>query len=146
MNLIRYPRSGSTLVTLINCNTAYPMNNQIKWFEIPVNNLNRAKQFYNSILSCNFQEIDSDDAKMAVFQGNMDRYGATGCLVEYNDVRPSVNGTVIYFSCEDVDRTLTLIEKSGGKVLIPKTDIGEYGYFAHFIDSEGNRVALHSIR
>ena len=122
------------------------MNNQINWFEIPVNNLDRAKNFYTTILSCNFQEIDSDDAKMAVFQGNMDRYGATGCLVEYSDVRPSVNGTVIYFSCEDVDKTLNLVERSGGKVLIPKTDIGEYGYFAHFIDSEGNRVALHSVR
>lgn len=122
------------------------MNNQINWFEIPVNNLDRAKNFYTTILSCNFQEIDSDDAKMAVFQGNMDRYGATGCLVEYSDVRPSVNGTVIYFACDDVDKTLNLVERSGGKVLIPKTDIGEYGYFAHFIDSEGNRVALHSVK
>jgi len=122
------------------------MKNQINWFEIPVNNMERAKRFYTSVLACDFTDFDTDESKMAIFHGNMDRYGATGCLVEYNDVRPSVNGTVIYFSCDNLNEALEHIENNGGKVIIPKTDIGENGFFAHFIDSEGNRIALHSLR
>jgi hypothetical protein len=120
------------------------MKNQINWFEIPVRDMGRAKEFYQSVFDCNLSDIGFPESKMATFHGNAQQYGATGCLVEYEDMQPSQNGTVVYFHCLDMEEQLRKVEQNGGKVIIPKTDIGEHGFFAHFIDCEGNRIALHA--
>lgn len=76
--------------------------------------------------------------------GEPDQLGSAGSLVESGENKPSTDGTVIYFSCEDVAMEAGRIEEAGGKLILPKTDIGKFGFFAQFIDTEGNRIGLHS--
>ncbi|MFY0625791.1 MAG: VOC family protein [Reichenbachiella sp.] len=119
------------------------MNNLVQWFEIATNDLERAKTFYNKVFDIEFQFIEMPDSKMYMF-GAPDAVGAAGCLLHSTESKPSSDGAVIYFSCEDVAIQAKRVEEAGGKLLFPKTDIGEFGFFAQFIDSEGNRIGLHS--
>ncbi len=119
------------------------MNNPVQWFEIAANNLERAKDFYAKVFNLEFEFIEVPESKMYMF-GMPDKIGASGCLVQCKDNVPSKEGTIIYFKSDDVAKEIALIEKEGGKILIPKTDIGEFGFFAHFIDTEGNKIGLHS--
>lgn len=119
------------------------MNNPVQWFEIATNDLERAKEFYSQVFNLDFQFIEMPDSKMYMF-GAPGQVGSAGSLVKSSDCKPSANGTVIYFSCDDVAIQAGRIDKAGGKLLIPKTDIGEFGFFAQFIDSEGNCIGLHS--
>jgi predicted enzyme related to lactoylglutathione lyase len=70
--------------------------------------------------------------------------GAAGTLIQADGYEPSPFGTLIYFEVADVGETLARVESLGGRELLPKTSIGEHGFIAHFEDSEGNRIALHS--
>lgn len=81
---------------------------------------------------------------MAWFPMVQDGPGATGSLVQQESYIPSYEGSMVYFSVEDINKTLAQVEEHGGKVLNPKNSIGEFGFVAHFEDTEGNRVALHS--
>ncbi|WP_020527017.1 VOC family protein [Flexithrix dorotheae] len=119
------------------------MKNPVQWFEIATTDLERAKNFYAKVFDLEFQFIEMPDSKMYMF-GEPDKIGSAGCLVQSNETTPSADGTVIYFSCEDVSTQASRVEESGGKMLIPKTDIGEFGFFAQFTDTEGNRIGLHS--
>ncbi len=119
------------------------MNNLVQWLEIATADIERAKDFYSKVFSLEFQYIEMPDSKMYMF-GEPDKVGSAGCLVQSSGSKPSADGTVIYFACEDVAKEVQLVEEAGGKLLIPKTDIGEFGFFAQFIDSEGNRIGLHS--
>jgi len=119
--------------------------NLVNWFEIPVNDILRAKDFYEFILECElgFQEMKM--MRMATFPMIDNAPGTCGALVQSKGYTPQHSGTVIYFSVEDIEYTLKRVIQRGGNVLIPKTSIGEYGYIAHFEDCEGNQIALHSI-
>ncbi len=119
------------------------MNNPIQWLEIATSDLERAKGFYSKVFKLEFQFIEMPDSKMFMF-GSPDNIGSSGALVQSDDNMPNNNGTIIYFACKNIDEILGLVEESGGKVHIPKTNIGEFGYFAQFIDSEGNRIGVHS--
>lgn len=119
------------------------MKNPVQWFEIATTDLERAKIFYLKVFNFNFQFIEMPDSSMYMF-GEPDKIGSAGSLVQSKNIKPSSDGTVIYFSCEDVSKELRLVEKEGGKILLPKTDIGEFGFFAQIIDTEGNRIGLHS--
>ncbi len=119
------------------------MKNPVQWLEIATADLKRAKNFYTKVFELEFQFIEMPDSKMYMF-GIPDLIGSTGCLIHSADSKPSADGTVIYFSCEDVAIQAARVEEAGGKLLFPKTDIGEFGFFAQFIDSEGNRIGLHS--
>ncbi|HEX3019858.1 MAG TPA: VOC family protein [Chitinispirillaceae bacterium] len=118
--------------------------NPVTWFEIPVTDIVRAKNFYEYVLGyqLSFQELKG--MKMAEFPMN-DGRGASGALVQSIGYTPQHSGTVVYFSVDDIGNTMSRVQQKGGKQLIPKTSIGEYGYIAHFEDSEGNQVALHSM-
>ncbi|MCB0668718.1 MAG: VOC family protein [Saprospiraceae bacterium] len=118
--------------------------NPINWFEIPVKNLERAASFYEKILGCKLSIQDFGGLKMAWFPMVQDGPGATGSLVQQESYIPSYEGSMVYFSVEDINKTLAQVEEHGGKVLNPKNSIGEFGFVAHFEDTEGNRVALHS--
>jgi predicted enzyme related to lactoylglutathione lyase len=120
------------------------MKNQVFWYEIPVEDMNRAKLFYSNVFGFNLSEVHSSGGQMVVFDGNSSSYGASGCLVEKGETNPSENGTLVYFSCKDIDDTLELIDLHNGHVILVKRDIGENGYYAHFIDTEGNRMGLYS--
>lgn len=124
---------------------ASQQKNPVYWFEIPATDIVRAKEFYEYVLGYElvFQEMKM--MKMAQFPMD-DGPGASGALVQAIGYTPHLSGTLVYFSVDDIEATLARIQQKGGKLLIPKTSIGEYGYIAHFEDSEGNQVALHSMQ
>ena len=122
------------------------MPNPVGWFEIPVADMDRARTFYNTVFGYELPVSDMGDLKMAWFPSNMEEPGATGSLI-YNEEHytPSTAGTLVYLSCEDVAETIAKVEGAGGKVLQNKKKISDTaGYMGLFLDTEGNRVALHS--
>lgn len=119
-------------------------SNPVGWFEIPATDLERAQSFYESVLGIEMERSDMGPLKMAFFPMVDGAYGAAGTLVQNENYTPSYAGSMVYFSVEDIEATLARVEDEGGAVLNPKSSIGEFGFVAHFEDSEGNRVALHS--
>jgi len=118
--------------------------NPVNWFEIPVNDLKRAKEFYEYVFNFELSLPETGRLKMAWFPMSMDAPGATGTLVKADTYVPSHSGSMVYFTVDDIEATLKRVEEKGGKVLNPRMSIGEYGFVGHFEDCEGNRVALHS--
>lgn len=118
--------------------------NPVNWFELPVNDLDRATNFYQSVLNIELDHQQIGGLNMAWFPMVDGGDGATGTLIQNESYTPSYEGTLIYFSVADIETTLQRVESNGGKVLNPKTSIGKFGFVAHFEDSEGNRIALHS--
>ena len=121
------------------------MYNPIHWLEIATKDLERAKKFYETVFKLEFQYVEMPDSKMYMF-GEQEKIGSGGCLVYSETNIPSTEGSLVYFSSEDLSNELAVVEQAGGKILLPKTDIGEFGYFAHIIDTEGNKIGLHSMK
>jgi predicted enzyme related to lactoylglutathione lyase len=119
--------------------------NSVGWFEIPANDLARAKRFYESVFGVSLQSLEMGPAAMEMFPASPESPGAGGALIKTDGYTPSHAGTVVYFSVGSIEDTLGRIQSSGGKTLAPKMSIGEFGYIAQFEDTEGNRVALHSM-
>lgn len=119
------------------------MTNSINWFEIPVKNFERAKAFYSALFDAEIQEMPHPTLKYGILPGDMQN-GVTGGIVEGDGFEPSMTGTLIYLNGgDDLSIPLSKVEKAGGKIVLPKTSIGANGFMAHFIDTEGNKVALH---
>ncbi len=116
------------------------------WFEIPVKDLDRASKFYEKVFDVKLSREDMAGLKMAMFPFTQGAPGAPGSLVQAEYYVPSHEGTVVYFSVEDIPETLRRINANGGKTLMPKTAIGQYGFIAQYEDTEGNRLALHSMK
>ena len=117
--------------------------NPVNWFEIPVTDLARAKKFYEAVFSVEIAENEMGPNKMGWFPMEMGAAGATGTLIQGEAYKPSHDGTLVYLHVDAIDPTLELIGKHGGSTLVPRMSIGEFGFIAHFEDTEGNRVALH---
>lgn len=124
------------------------MKNAVEWFEIPVANMARACTFYSAVLGDDLQMADMGGTPYAFFPVEQDQGGVGGALVETTERQPSTNGALVYLSGgDDLSGALSRVEKAGGKVVTPKTFIGEgMGYFAHFLDTEGNQVGLFSMQ
>jgi len=122
------------------------MRNPVGWFEIACSDLERAKEFYSKVFGYEFQFLDMPDSPMYFFPGGEDGLGASGSLVvsEYNI--PSKEGVMIYFSSEDCNIELAKVEVAGGQISMPKMSIGEFGHIGMFIDTEGNRIGIHSMK
>nr|BAJ06972.1 glyoxalase/bleomycin resistance protein/dioxygenase [uncultured bacterium] len=123
--------------------------NPIAWFEIYVENIERAKQFYETVLATSLEKLnDSNDSgiEMWSFPSNMESYGATGALVKMEGFSSGGNSTLVYFACGDCAVEGSRVEKAGGRIHQSKTSIGEYGFISLAIDSEGNMFGLHSQR
>ena len=119
--------------------------NMVGWFEIPVNDMERAKVFYETVFQVEIKVVDFGGLLMGWFPDRGEVQGAQGTLIRQERYIPSKEGTLVYFISEDVQNELDRIEGAGGKIYQPKTQISpEHGYMGVFIDSEGNRVALHS--
>jgi predicted enzyme related to lactoylglutathione lyase len=121
--------------------------NMVGWFEIPVQDMDRAKKFYESVFDIVIQVQNFNDLLMGWFPFAENKMGASGSLVKHADFyRPSAtDGPLLYFSCKDVQSNIDKVEEAGGKVVQLKKLISEdVGYMALFIDTEGNRIALHS--
>lgn len=119
------------------------MKNPINWFELPVNDMDRAKKFYETILGIEISVQEFGKALMGWFPFEANGPGATGTLMKGESYVPSHHGTMIYFSVPEIDDVLAKVKAAGGKVLNQKFSLGEHGFSGHFEDSEGNRVALH---
>lgn len=117
----------------------------INWFQIPARDLGRAKSFYEATLEVKLAKQDTPGMKTEFFPGT--ESGIGGSLVESPHHEPSDQGTTVFFDVGDgLDAALGRAEKAGGKVAVPKTSIGEWGFIAQIIDTEGNRVALHGTK
>jgi predicted enzyme related to lactoylglutathione lyase len=122
-------------------------SNSLNWFEIPATDLKRAKKFYQAVFGLKkMEDMDLGNAVMAFFPWTAGNGKATGALVKSKQHKPSkTSGPLIYLNADpDLKKALAKVEKAGGKVLMPKTQVGEFGFMALFIDSEGNRMAMHS--
>lgn len=120
----------------------------ISWFEIPTADLDRATKFYETILGITLEPMDMPNFKMRMFPVQDYMTGISGALTYAPDFYlPQNNGTLVYLNANpDVQIVLDRIEAAGGKILVPKTEISpEIGFMGVFLDSEGNRVALHAI-
>lgn len=117
--------------------------NPVVWFEIPVTDMARAKQFYETVFSIEITEMDMGPAKMGWLPREMGSGGATGTLILREGHTPSLQGCLIYIHVDAIDPTLELINKSGGHTIAAKSNIGQHGFVAQFADTEGNRIALH---
>jgi len=114
------------------------------WFEIPTRDLDRAQSFYEAILAQPMQRASFGGADMAVFPRG-EKPNATGALILADDCEPSVQGSVVYLSVENLVPVLERAEHAGGDTLVARTALPPgMGYFAQFRDCEGNRVGLWS--
>lgn len=124
------------------------MRNAISWFEIPVSDINRATQFYETIFGIKLNPLDLTNIKMRMFPID-DPLGVGGALADSKGFhKPSrTEGPLIYLNGNpDLQKILDKVEGAGGKIMVPKTEISpEYGYMAVIFDTEGNRIGLHSI-
>lgn len=120
--------------------------NSLNWFEIPVTDMPRAKHFYQVIFSMHMNEMEMMGMKFAAFPYAEGSGKASGALVQGPMHTPSENGVLIYLNAHpSMDPVLEKIEPMGGKIVMPKTQINpELGYMAFFMDTEGNRIGLHS--
>lgn len=120
------------------------MENLISIVEIPTADFSRGVAFYQMILGVDIEEVDMGGTKMGVLPGNGETVNVV--LVKGSDYKPTADGAVVYLNAgNDLQPTLDRIEQNGGKVLVPKTEISpEMGFFALFIDTEGNKLGLHS--
>lgn len=117
----------------------------VGWFEIPVHNMDRAKLFYETVFNIKINVNDFGGLLMGWFPDRGEAHGAQGTLIKQDSYIPSKEGVLIYFMSEDVQKELNKAEVAGGEIYQPKTQISpEHGFMAAFIDSEGNRIALHS--
>jgi len=123
--------------------------NAISWFEIPTIDIDRAAKFYEVIFGVSLIRLDLQNVKMRMFPMEDQMSGIGGALCYNKDFyKPSsVEGPLLYLNGNpDVQNVLDKIEAAGGKILVPKTQISpEYGHMAVFVDTEGNRIALHSV-
>ena len=115
------------------------------WFEIPVNDLERAKEFYEAVFPVKLVPQGKKTTKRYLFPMKPDSFGASGTIVKGDKYIPSPNGTLVYFCVEDIDATRIKVLAHGGKVLEPKTSINEYGFTGKFQDCEGNNIGIHSM-
>ncbi|MEC3908398.1 VOC family protein [Tamlana sp. 2201CG12-4] len=119
--------------------------NMVGWFEIPVSDMDRAKTFYETVFKVDIAIHNLGGLLMGWFPFTEGKEGAAGTLIKQESYIPSKEGVLIYFISDNVQNELDRVEDAGGQIYQPKTQISpEYGYMGVFIDSEGNRIALHS--
>jgi predicted enzyme related to lactoylglutathione lyase len=122
------------------------MRNPIGWFEIYVDDMARARTFYEAVFRIAFQPLESPGGpQMQAFPSSMEHYGAGGALVHMEGFKAGGNSTLVYFSCEDCAVEESRVVAAGGKVQKPKMSIGQYGHISLVVDTEGNMLGLHSM-
>ena len=123
-------------------NVITKQSNPVFYFEIPVNEIDRAISFYSAVFHFKFEKENIDNNEMALFPFVEENSGISGALAKGEIYKPTKDGVLIYFKTENIDETLQLAIANGGRMLYPKTDNG-IGLVAEFEDTEGNRIALY---
>ena len=121
--------------------------NPVRWFEIYVQDMARARHFYETVLETRLERLGPDGAlEMWAFPSDRQQPGVGGALVRMEGVRSGGNSTLVYFGCDDCSVEAGRIDGAGGRVQREKMSIGDYGYVVLAFDTEGNLIGLHSTR
>ena len=126
--------------------------NPCVWFEIYTDDFDRASRFYEEVLQVKLQDMSPPDGaaegnlKMRTFPSNPEHGGAGGALCHMQGVKGGGGGTLVYFGCEDCATEAGRVEAAGGQLHRPKMAIGEYGFVALAVDTEGNMIGFHSMQ
>lgn len=126
-------------------------SNSVGWFEIYVDDMSRAKNFYESVFQKKLEQLTNPSPgemqlEMWSFTGDMESYGANGALVKMEGVPAGNNSVLVYFSCQDCGVEEKRVNEAGGKIEKPKFSIGQYGFISLVKDTEGNMIGLHSLQ
>ncbi len=122
------------------------MGNPVGWFEIYVDDMARARAFYEAMLGVTLSALESPEIEMFAFPMMQEGYGASGALVKMPGFPSGGNSTLVYFSCADCAVEAAKAAAAGGRVQKEKFSIGPYGFIALVTDSEGNMIGLHSMQ
>jgi predicted enzyme related to lactoylglutathione lyase len=119
--------------------------NVVGWFEIYVQDIDRAKAFYQNTFQVTLERLEGPGMELWAFPMQPDNPGCPGALVQMNGKDSGVGGTIVYFSCADCAEEASRALQNGGKIQKEKMSIGQYGFIALFLDTEGNMIGLHSM-
>ncbi|HTU03599.1 MAG TPA: VOC family protein [Candidatus Sulfotelmatobacter sp.] len=120
--------------------------NPVGWFEIYVQDMARARKFYEGVFELKLQQLNAPNLEMWSFPMHRDQAGCAGALVKMDGVPSGGNSVVVYFTCADCAVEEARAEKRGGKIHKRKMSIGEYGYISLVCDPDGNMIGLHSMK
>lgn len=120
-------------------------HNPVRWFEIYVQEMDRAKKFYESVFQTKLEKLEMQEPEIWSFPMLKDRMGASGALVKMKGVSSGGNSTIVYFGCDDCAVEESRVQTSGGRIEKSKFSIGQYGFISLVYDTEGNMIGLHSI-
>ena len=121
-------------------------SNPVGWFEIYVQDMERAKTFYAAVLRVDLKQLASPEVQMWAFPMSAEGQGASGALVTMPGFPSGGNSTLVYFTCADCATEASRVAKAGGRIMKEKFSIGEYGFIALAYDTEGNMFGLHSMK
>ena len=121
-------------------------NNAVGWFEIYVQDMDRARAFYESVFSTRLDRLESPEIEMWAFSMQQEKPGAAGALVRMPGYPSGGNSTLVYFTCSDCAVEAKRASESGGAIFKDKFSIGQYGFIALVTDTEGNMIGLHSLQ
>ena len=121
-------------------------SNPVSWFEIYVQDMERARGFYESVFSVKLERLHTGDLEIWAFPQVKDKMGTSGALVKMAGVPSGGNSTLVYFACDDCAIEAARVAGAGGKLQREKMSIGEYGFVVLAFDTEGNMFGLHSMQ
>jgi hypothetical protein len=121
-------------------------DNPVGWFEIYVDDIDRARAFYEAVLAIRLERLDAAVVEMWAFPMKLQHPGAPGALVHMDGFRAGGNSTIVYFTCDDCAVEAQRAVGNGGRIFKDKFAIGRHGFIALVFDTEGNMIGLHSMR
>jgi len=121
-------------------------SNPVVWFEIYVQNMERAKAFYECVFAIQLEKLESPELEMWAFPMQEDGPGAMGALVRMEGCPSGGNSTLVYFTCADCALEAERAKENGGQIFKDKFSIGQYGFISLVYDTEGNMIGLHSMQ
>lgn len=125
-----------------------PVKNPIRWFEIYVKDMDRAKKFYETVFQVKLERLSAPDSELEMwsFPSDPAAWGCSGALVRMKGAEPHGFGTIVYFGSDDCAIEEKRVTSAGGTVKRPKMSIGQYGCITLAIDTEGNIIGIHSMK
>jgi uncharacterized protein len=120
--------------------------NPVGWFEIYVDDVERAKKFYQDVLKVELQRLPSPEVEMWAFPMEREGVGSAGSLIHMDGFKAGGNSVLVYFMSDDCSVEEARVEPAGGKIQKTKFSIGEYGFISLAIDTEGNMFGIHSMK